>query len=85
MIRLITRKYYECIFIFFICMFICLCEIKGDCKDTDNGVYDRTGDNCLSWYKDFPESCGDYDDEDFTANTMCCACGSGGTKGRTIF
>ena len=28
----------------------------------------------MAWDEDF---CGDYDDEDFDAWTMCCACGGG--------
>ena len=40
------------------------------------------GDSCSSWYK-LPHQiaqCGNYDDGDFSANTMCCTCG-GGTTG----
>ena len=51
-----------------------LCEVKVNCMDTDNGTTDTAGDSCASWYNDTPEDCGIYDDDDFTANSMCCAC-----------
>ena len=43
------------------------------CQDTDHGVFDTYGDNC-TWYYGLTSGCGNYDDDDFTANTMCCAC-----------
>ena len=48
------------------------------CIDKDHGVFDRDGDNC-TWYNGLDISrlsykCGKYDDDDFTANSMCCAC-----------
>ena len=30
-----------------------------------------------------PVNCGSYDDDDFTANDMCCACNGGTMKGKT--
>jgi len=56
------------------------CELKpcpnnADCQDMNNGATDEYGDDC-AYYNDYPENCGDYDDDDFTANTMCCACKS---------
>ena len=33
-----------------------------------------TGDSCVGWYNDNPEDCGEYDDDDFQANEMCCSC-----------
>ena len=42
--------------------------------NTDNGANDNRGDSCASYYNDNPEDCGMYDDDDFTANSMCCAC-----------
>ena len=39
----------------------------------DHGVFDTYGDSC-TWYYSSTSSCGEYDDDDFTANTMCCAC-----------
>ena len=44
----------------------------NDDSTTDNG-----GDTCSEWYDRFPESCGSYDDDDFTASERCCACGGG--------
>merc|ERR1719356_677545 len=46
------------------------------CEDTANGATDSWGDDC-SWYDDHVTGCGQYDDNDFTANEMCCACGGG--------
>ena len=66
----------SCIFdantIIFSYSFIGQCE----CEDTDQGVYDRFGDSCL-WYYWNANECGSYDDDDFTANTMCCGCNGG--------
>lgn len=30
-----------------------------------------------TWYDDFPAQCGDFDDANFVAATMCCSCGGG--------
>lgn len=46
------------------------------CEDTANGATDSWGDDC-AWYDDHPTGCGQYDDDDFTANDMCCVCGGG--------
>jgi len=43
------------------------------CKNLDNGATDSFDDSC-DWYDKYPGSCGRYDDDDFTAKTMCCAC-----------
>lgn len=43
------------------------------CVNTPNGATDSWGDSCL-WYDWFPHTCGDYDDDDFTADEMCCIC-----------
>ena len=54
------------------------CIFKGNCRDTDNGATDRDGQDCSSkWYKLYPQDCGAYDDDDFKANKMCCACNGG--------
>ena len=45
-----------------------------NCQDTDNGTTDKYGASCANRYNDFPEYCGRYDDDDFKANVMCCAC-----------
>jgi len=47
------------------------------CINTDNGATDDGGDSC-DWYDDNSNRCGDYDDDDFTADTMCCACQNNG-------
>ena len=47
---------------------------KEECQDSDNGKTDSRGFNCTLVYNKYPKYCGDYDDDDFTANSMCCAC-----------
>jgi len=42
------------------------------CVD-DNSVADADGFSCYA-YTLFPEDCGMYDDDDFTATEACCAC-----------
>ena len=44
-----------------------------DCSDTDNGATDNYGTGC-SYYNSNPNACGQYDDDDFFSNTMCCRC-----------
>ena len=34
-------------------------------------------------YDTYPGGCGHYDDDDFIANDMCCACEGGTMKGKT--
>ena len=48
------------------------------CRDSDGGSTDKWGDTCQSWYINRPETCGNFDDDDFTARKMCCACKSDG-------
>lgn len=50
-------------------------DIYDDCDD-DLSVTDAYGDDC-EWYAENPDSCGSYDDSDFTASIDCCACGRG--------
>jgi len=47
----------------------------GACED-DTSAEDSYGDGC-EYYWHWPDHCGDYDDDDFTANEMCCACING--------
>ena len=51
--------------------------VEGDdqCEDADTyfGLTDAYGDGC-EWYSDYPSGCGQYDDNDFSSNLMCCAC-----------
>ena len=51
------------------------------CENTDHGAKDSTGDTC-GWYDENNEYCGDYDDDDFDARELCCACK---TIGNSIF
>jgi len=56
----------------------CLAGSCVQCTSTANGATDSGDDRCR-WYargQNWRE-CGDYDDEDFTANEMCCECGGG--------
>jgi len=46
------------------------------CYDTTNGATDYSGDDCR-WYNNNENSCGFYDDFDFTSYLQCCACGGG--------
>ena len=48
--------------------------LEGTCSDTANGATDTGRDGC-DWYNDKPQECGKYDDDDFVANSVCCACG----------
>lgn len=43
------------------------------CKDNDNGKRDKVGNGCAMYNKS-PFVCGIFDDDDFSANSMCCAC-----------
>ena len=47
------------------------------CFDTNDEAVDSFGDTC-DWYEYNPLYCGDYDDDDFEAKKMCCACKSTG-------
>merc|ERR1712174_156555 len=46
------------------------------CVDTTGGALDSTSDTC-QYYESNPDACGSYDDWQFTASSMCCACGGG--------
>ena len=48
------------------------------CVDQNRGAKDNGGDGC-DWYGQMTNSlsCGGYDDADFDAGSMCCACGGG--------
>lgn len=49
------------------------------CTDSNNSTTDSVGDSC-SWYIGHESACGSYDTDNFTASTMCCACGGGVTQ-----
>ena len=44
-----------------------------DCANSANGATDSMRRSC-SDYASSPEDCGDYDDDDFSSEAMCCAC-----------
>ena len=46
---------------------------EGYCVDSENGATDRVGKTCKS-YQGYEVLCGKYDDDDFSAKTMCCVC-----------
>ena len=46
---------------------------KEVCQDSDDGNKDEYGDDCTTYNK-YPKGCGIHDDDDFFANSMCCAC-----------
>ena len=47
--------------------------------NTDNGsTGDPWGDTCED-YEVFPSWCGNYNDDDFISEEMCCVCGGGST------
>ncbi|KAH8053324.1 hypothetical protein JL722_9548 [Aureococcus anophagefferens] len=50
-----------------------MARASAECEDTDNGATDRDGDGCAA-YQGNPSWCGNYDDDDFSSNVMCCAC-----------
>lgn len=52
--------------------------IYSTCSHTSNNFTDSGGDGC-EWYDDNTGFCGQYDTENFTASTMCCACNGGYT------
>lgn len=63
------------------------CECSGDsCFDTDGTATDTHGYGCPIYYG-YESYCGQFDDSDFIAMEMCCACGGGqvGTSPGTSF
>ena len=56
------------------------------CMDLDDGlvpaITDKFGESC-STYQLYPNACGQYNDADFSSETMCCACGGGGACSNT--
>jgi hypothetical protein len=49
---------------------------EDDCVD-DNSISDLYGQTCASLYDSSPEYCGQLDSAQFSAATLCCACGGG--------
>lgn len=50
---------------------------REDCSDVDGGATDKHGNSCIDYSEDLEDSCGEGDDNDFTASVMCIACGGG--------
>jgi len=52
--------------------------VDGDqsCYDVDVGLKDLFEDGCDTYERN-PDYCGQYDDDDFSSRSMCCACGGG--------
>ena len=44
-----------------------------ECTDTDKGKTDSSGDGCV-WYRNNPNYCGEFNDDDFNAHELCCGC-----------
>ena len=57
-------------------------RLDDSCGDTAHGATDVDGDGCGD-YANYTSWCGAYDDNDFTANDMCCACGGGDSSNST--
>ena len=51
-------------------------KIDG-CIDTNEDSEDKSNFGCERYNNLLPYHCGIFDDEDFNANKMCCACGGG--------
>ena len=53
-----------------------------DCTDKDNGATDENGLTCETYNEwaeiGYAEQCGQWDDDDFSANSMCCGCKKAG-------
>ena len=52
-----------------------------DCENTNNGATDLFGFDCSTYGRNVfihgKSICSYYDDDDFKAHVMCCACGGG--------
>ena len=51
------------------------CIYGGGCYNTE-GVYDYFEEDC-SYYEQYPDQCGNYDDDDFISTEACCVCKTG--------
>ena len=49
----------------------------SNCADVDIGASRDTCDDTCTYYNHFPLDCGDFDDDDFVAGIVCCACSGG--------
>ena len=48
----------------------------GTCTDTSNGAKDNWGDGCEEYAKN-TGWCGNYNNDVYKSEKMCCACGGG--------
>ena len=58
-------------------IYVALEITAGACKDADDGGTDTDGRGCEARSSNTWYCISDYDSNDFTASTMCCACGGG--------
>ena len=49
-------------------------ENDKECCDADVEAEDSFGEIGCHWYTETPEDCGKYDNEEFKAKELCCAC-----------
>ena len=49
-------------------------DIILDCTDSSNGATDISNNTCDYYFNQGLYECGRLDDDDFSANEMCCAC-----------
>lgn len=49
---------------------------SSECQNSNNGAVDDWDYDCTV-YDEYPSWCGNYDDDDFEADTMCCSCSVG--------
>ena len=57
--------------------------LVGLCTDTNDGATDDHTYGCEEYNSGW-SPCGDYDDGDFIASSMCCGCGGGSTECRDL-
>ena len=62
----------------FIIIGILITNIYSQCDTLDelNCNHPLYGDGC-EWYDENPDTCGDYDDDDFESAEVCCSCAGG--------
>ena len=51
--------------------------VDYECEETDEGAVDAEDNDCADYYELPSSTCGELDDDDFSATSMCCACGGG--------
>ena len=51
-----------------------IADTNNECTNTDNGAIDDIGNDGCDWYDNYPDECGNHDDDDFKSKEMCCAC-----------